>query len=112
MHIFTIQFVQRALVDEKINKFGDRWMAEGQIEDIKKWEDKYVLDSTLSSNYGKCLSLFIHNRFVYESDWTSYGNARAYTLYSSLNELLFDAPAVIVEELIKIKETYYYELPF
>lgn len=100
------------IVDEKINKFGDRWMAEGQIEDIKKWEDKYVLDSTLSSNYGKCLSLFIHNRFVYESDWTSYGNARAYTLYSSLNELLFDAPAAIVEELIKIKETYYYELPF
>ena len=87
-------------------------MAKRQIEDIKKWEDKYVLDSMLSSNYGKCLSLFIHNRFVYESDWTSYGNARAYTLCSSLNELLFDAPVTIIEELIKIKETYYYELPF
>ena len=100
------------IVDEKIDVFGDRWMAEGQIEDIKKWEDKYVLDSSLSSNYGKCLSLFIHNRFVFESDWTSHGNARAHTLCSSLKELLFNAPATIIDELIKVKGTYHYELPF
>lgn len=100
------------IVDEKIDVFGDRWMAEGQIEDVKKWEDKYVLDSSLSSNYGKCLSLFIHNRFVYESDWTSHGNARAHSLCSSLKELLFNAPVTIIEELIKVKEAYHYDLPF
>lgn len=100
------------IVDEKIDVFGDRWMAEGQIEDIKSWEEKYFLDSTLSSNYGKCLSLFIHNRFAYESDWTSHGNARAHALCASLKELLFNAPAEIVEELIKVKETYHYDLPF
>ena len=100
------------IVDEKIEIFGDRWMADAQIEDIKRWESKYILDSTLSSNYGKCLSLFTHNRFVHECEWTSYGNARAYALNSSLKELLFKAPFSIIEELIKIKEAYQLELPF
>lgn len=100
------------IVDEKIDTFGDRWMAGNQIEDIKKWEEKYFLDSTLSSNYGQCLSLFIHNRFVHESDWTSHGNARAHTLCTSLKELLFNDPSAIIEELIKVKESYHYDLPF
>ncbi len=100
------------IVDEKIEVFGDRWMADGQIEDIKKWEDKYVLYSELSSNYGKCLSLFIHNRFVYASDWTSHGNARAHALCASLKELLFNNSSSFNEELKNIKETYHYDLPF
>lgn len=100
------------IVDEKNDVFGDRWMAKEQLEDIKDWEDKHALDSTLSSNYGKCLSLFIHNRFVYESDWTSHGNARSYTLCISLKELLFNDSLAFSEELENIKESYHYDLPF
>ena len=94
----------------------DELLSSGELlniaEEENRQKEKYFLDSTLSSNYGKCLSLFIHNRFVYESDWTSHGNARAHALCASLKEFLFNAPAEIVEELIKVKETYHYDLPF
>ena len=100
------------IVDERIYTFGDRWMADGQIANIKKWEEKHSLDSTLSSNYGSCLSLFIHNRFVYESDWTSHGNAREYTLCDSLKEFLFNASEDFMDELEIIKVVHYFNLPF
>lgn len=100
------------IIDEKIDTFGDRWMSEMQIKDIESWENKHSLDSILSSDYGKCLSLYINNRFVYESEWTSYGNARAYTLCESLKELLFNNPNEFLEDIKLIKDKYYYELPF
>lgn len=100
------------IIDERVDTFGDRWMSEGQIEDIKNWEIKNEIESILSSDYGRCLSLFIHNRLVYESDWTSHGNARAYTLCVSLKELLFDKSEFLLGELQVIKNKYRYELPF
>lgn len=100
------------IVDERVDSFRDRWMADGQIEDIKNWESKSEIEPILSVNYGKCLSLFINNRFVYESDWTSHGNARAHTLCISLKDLLFNKSEFILEELQAIKDKYHYDLPF
>ena len=77
------------IIEEKIETFGDRWMANMQVESIKQWEDKNTLDSELSRNYGSCLGFFVQNRFVCESDWTSYGNPRSYTLQPSLQKYLF-----------------------
>ena len=92
--------------------FGERWMANEQIESIKQWEDKNSLDPILSSNYGSCLEFFVQNNLVYASSWTSYGNTREYTLYPSLKNILFNCPAEIAEELHKIKELYYCNVPF
>lgn len=100
------------IVDERVDEFGDRWMADGQIEDIKNWESKNELEAVLSKDYGACLSLFIHNKFVYESDWTSHGNARTHTLCVSLKDLLFNKSEFLLEELQAIKDKYHYELPF
>lgn len=100
------------IVDESMRTFGDRWMAEVQVENIRKWESKYVLDSDLSSNYGSCLEFFVQNDLVYASDWTSHGNAREYSLCPSLQKFLFDCPAEIVEELQRVKKAHYFELPF
>lgn len=47
-----------------MRSFGDRWMADEQIESIKQWEDKNSLDSTLSSNYGSCLVFFAGGRVI------------------------------------------------
>lgn len=99
------------IIDEKTASFGDRWMAEAQIEDIKIWENKYSLDDLLSQNYGACLNLFIQNHFVYESDWTSYGNPRGHKLYSSLEKLLFDEFPYI-DEVRGIKRDHMVLLPF
>lgn len=100
------------IVDERVDTFGDRWMSDGQIKDIKNWENKNEIEPILSSNYGKCLSLFINNRFVYESDWTSHGNARAHSLCISLKHLLFNKSEFLLEELQVIKDKYHYHLPF
>lgn len=100
------------IVDERISDFGDRWMAQSQEVNIKAWEEKHSLDSVLSNNYSKCLSLFIYNDFVYESDWTSHGNPRQYSLYDSLENLLFNCPSVYFDELSRIKQEHTFDLPF
>lgn len=100
------------IVEERISSFGDRWMANSQIEDIKAWESKNSLISELSDNYGSCLELFKVNDLVYESSWTSYGNPREYTLYPSLQKLLFDNNDSFAEELLECKKDYSFELPF
>ena len=84
------------IVEERMRAFGERWMAEGEIKNIRQWESKNTLDSTLSSNYGSCLEFFIQNELVYASSWTSYGNPREYTLFPSLQELLFNCPHKIM----------------
>lgn len=100
------------IVDERIESFGDRWMAEGQIKNIQQWEIKYSLDSTLSSNYGTSLQFLIQKNLVHESSWTSYGNPREYSLYPSIRNLLFNCPKEILEALQTIKDKYYQKLPF
>ncbi len=97
--------------DEKIHSFGDRWMAEGQIESIRQWESKNALFSTLSTNYGRCLEFLIQHELVYTSSWTKYDNPREYALYPSLQKFLFDCPSKIVEELQEIKNSYL-DIPF
>ena len=102
------------IVDERISYFGDRWMAKAQEQSIKDWESKNSLDSTLSENYSKCLNLFYHSGFVYESEWTKEGNPRQFTLYNSLKSLMFKCPFVYMDELKKIKDehTFDFDLPF
>ncbi|MBE5878320.1 MAG: toll/interleukin-1 receptor domain-containing protein, partial [Lachnospiraceae bacterium] len=100
------------IVDERVCSFGDRWMAEAQIKNIEQWESKYSLYSVLSEEYGSCLEFFIHNNLVYASSWTSYGNPREYSLCNSLQNLLFNCPAEIKEELQRVKSTYTCDLPF
>ncbi len=100
------------IIDERMRSFGDRWMAEAQIESIKLWEDKNQLDSELSSNYGSCLELFVQYDLVYESSWTSYGNPREYSLCPSLRKFLFDCPIEVLEEAQNIKQDHNMELPF
>lgn len=100
------------IIDEKMRSFGNRWMAEAQIEDIKLWENKNQLDSELSSNYGSCLELFVQHDLVYESSWTSYGNPRQYSLCPSLQEFLFNCPKEVLEETQNVKQAHNFELPF
>jgi len=100
------------IVDEKMCLFGDRWMAETQIKNIEQWESKHSLYSVLSKEYGSCLEFFIKNNLVYASSWTSHGNPREYLLCNSLQNLLFNCPAEIKEELQRVKNAYYCDLPF
>ena len=83
-----------------------------QVESIRRWESKNTLNSPLSQNYGSCLEFFIQNDLVYENSWTDYGNPREYSLCPSLGRFLLNCPNEIAEQLQKIKDAYYCELPF
>lgn len=100
------------IVEERVSCFGSRWMAAAEVEKIKQWESKNSLDSALSENYDRCLAFFIENKLVYESDWTSYGNPREYTLYTSLQNLLFSNAERYLDDLSATKTAHYFELPF
>lgn len=100
------------IVDERICNFGDRWMANAQIENIENWEYKNTLDSTLSENYSSCLQFLIQNDLVYESSWTIYGNPREYSLCTSLREFLFKCPKEYIDKLQSIKNVHHCNLPF
>lgn len=95
------------IIEEKVCHFGSSWKAEKQVESIRKWESENNLNSTLSSNYKKCLDFLIQNKLVYESDWTSYSIPREYTLYNSVKNFLFNLPKEYIDVLKKTKEAYY-----
>lgn len=100
------------IIDEHITSFGDRWMAEAQIKNIRDWELKNSLDSILSRNYGSCLGLFIHKNFVYASGWTKDGNPREYKLHRSLKEFLFSDRFIPDNKLEEVKKCHIFEFPF
>lgn len=101
------------IIDERVSYFGSRWKADEQIAHIKEWESKHSLVlSTLSANYGTCLSYFIENGFVYENEWTSHGNPREYALCESLKKLLFEENESFAAEISKVKKDNYSDLPF
>ena len=102
------------IIDGKICSFGDRWMAEEQIKDIKRWENKNYLDPLVSKSYHNCLQFLIQYDLIYESEWTSQGNPRKFSLYSSLQQLFSDCPEAVIEKLQEIKNDHchYEELPF
>ena len=100
------------IVDERITFFGDRWMKDEQIKSISSWESKNSIINILSENYSSCLSYFIQKDFVYPSSWTEYGNVRGYTLNNSLVSLFLENYAQLLDELNRVKENYYLDLPF
>ena len=95
------------IVDEKVHTFGCRWKADEQLNDIKAWEDKNIIFfGELSSKYDAALAFLIDYNLVYESDWTSCGNAKEYTLQSSLQKLLFECPQDIKAQLEFVKSEF------
>ncbi len=94
------------IVDEKMSKLGDRWMANSQISDIQNWEQKCEIKGVVSTNYGRLLEKFIQNKFVYAVEWTDHGNVRAYSLCASLKSLLFDNSTQFYPEFQRLAKEY------
>lgn len=100
------------IVQNRTTTFGARWMEKEEIESIHQWELNNCLDVSVASTYSAHLNQFIENQFVYESDWTSYGNAREYTLCSSLKKLLLGADFPYAIELETVIDAHKTALPF
>lgn len=101
------------ILDERMFSFGERWMADKQIQNIKQWESKNMIDNIVSSNYARCLSMFIDNKWVYPCGFTSYGNPREYALHNSIKQELIKNSEKYNPILDIAKENYKFDdLPF
>lgn len=103
-------FIQYAR-DNNQSTYGARWEAtEIEIPAIEKWENANNLTNLVSSNYESILGNMIDKSIVFESNWTSYGNPKEYTLYKSAREYLLMEEFEFAEELKKLMIEY--QLPF
>ena len=91
------------IIENRISKLGDRWKADFEINSLSEWVNNNSIPVSVANNYGIYLNLLITNNLVYESEWTSYGNPREYTLYNSLQEFLFSENFPYYSELQKLK---------
>ncbi|MGM8216274.1 toll/interleukin-1 receptor domain-containing protein [Bacillaceae bacterium W0354] len=90
------------MIDMAKNILGDRWMAEGEINNIKRWEEVNGLDDHLSRNYNDALRRFIIRKYVDVYSTTSHGNPREYILIDEISNQFLDLPDGIMN---KIDET-------
>lgn len=91
------------IIENKISKLGDRWKADFEINSLSEWVNNNSMPVSVANNYGVYLNVLITNNLVYESEWTSYGNPREYTLYNSLQEFLFSESFPYYSELQELK---------
>ena len=100
------------IIQNRITVLGDNWRSEQQIAEIRLWEERNLLAGCLSNNYSTCLSLFVENNLVFESDWTSTGKARQYTLCASLQAMLIDNKFEHISELEAVMAKNKADFPF
>lgn len=81
------------------NTLGDRWMADGEITNIRRWQDINELDSTLSNKYSEVLSKFKIRKYVIVNDTTSYGNPKEYVLIEDISNSILNLPESITKIL-------------
>ena len=77
------------LIDENVTELTNKSQNDPQMQSIISWENKNNLKRIVSDNYQKCLSVFVNNSIIYESDWTIYGVPRKYNLNKSFLNHIF-----------------------
>lgn len=91
------------IIENRISKLGDRWKADNEINSLSEWVNNNSIPVSVANNYSVYLNSLITNNLIYESEWTSYGNPREYTLYNSLQEYLFSENFPYNSELQELK---------
>ena len=76
------------IFDTKTSSFYTRLATNKTVELIKEWEHRCLLNDVVSSNYDKILEFLIENDFVYEIEWTDFGDPLRYKLCMSIVECL------------------------
>lgn len=102
------------MIDTTTTNLGDRWMADAQKSNIRRWEMDKALNDKLSSNYESALRSVIYRKLFDVASLTSYGNPREYQIkneyFKQMNNLSSDAQSVL--NSVISKNTMEPELPF
>ncbi|WP_185959638.1 toll/interleukin-1 receptor domain-containing protein [Lentibacillus cibarius] len=94
------------MIDMGQETLGYRWKAEGEIQNIKQWEEVNDLDDQLSRKYSRALNKLKIRNFLEVYDTTSYGNPREYILVKEISNHLLDLPVDMVSVLDEMMEKY------
>lgn len=95
------------MVDIGKTTLGDRWMAKGEVQNIRNWEEINELNNYLSSKYNTALNKLKLRNFLDVYSKTSHGNPREFVLIESISNHLLDLPSNIQQVLTKTKEKYH-----
>ena len=95
------------MVDIGKTTLGDRWMAKGEVQNIRNWEEINELNNYLSSKYNTALNKLKLRNFLDVYSKTSHGNSREFVLIESISNHLLDLPSNIQQVLTKTKEKYH-----
>jgi len=95
------------MIDLGKTTLGDRWMAEGEIQNIRNWEEVNELNDYLSSNYDTAMNKLKLRNFLDIYSKTSHGNPREFILVESISNHLLDLPGNIHRVLTNTKEKYH-----
>lgn len=90
------------VIENKKIKFGDRWLIDSEEEAFSNWKENNLIDKEFC-HYSELISFLKENSLVFESDWTSYGNPREFSLYNSLINLLFSSNFKYRDEIFNAK---------
>ena len=85
-------------------KLGTGWQEQGEIDNIKEWEDLQSLKSTLSDNYARVLRRFEMRKLLEVSEVTSYGNPKELKLTNEMTIKLFEKQEEFFKAYVKVKE--------
>lgn len=94
------------MIDSGQTTLGDRWMAEGEINNIRNWEVVNELNNYLSNNYNTALNKLKLRKLLDVYSKTSHGNPREFILIEEISNHLLDLPSEIHQILNQTKEKY------
>lgn len=92
----------RYIADNYIMSLGDRWMAEGQVNDISMWENDNGMEPYLSTKYHLALRFLVHHGIVVPSGYTSYGNVREYKITDEYQKEIYELTDTVKQRLNKL----------
>jgi hypothetical protein len=86
-------------VEEETRTFGARWMADGTVSAIQKWEEKNNMENYLSERYNSVLTKIVQRKIIDVEEVTDHGNARLYSMspreYRNLKKHISDSQQAV-----------------
>lgn len=85
-------------------RLGVGWKAEGEVNNIRGWEELNDLGDTLSNSYDAAINRLDLRNLTKVSETTSHGNPREVILIDEMQEKLLDLPDIFYEKCAEISK--------
>lgn len=98
--------------DSGTRHFGERWMAEQTIKNIKNWISEKELLTNLTSYYSDVINNLVDRGILIATEYTIHGNPRNYAMKLEVHDRLRNLSNDAEEIISQVIDKHYLELPF